>query len=173
MSVPGPFRIFALAGLLASFAIAQAQESDGAQTIEWSADGSSSMSTANGVRSLRMRDNVAITRGSLEIHGDEAVIEYSTETNELDRVTVLGAPARYRQSLDEDGDEDGGMVTGSGDTILFYTDADGNSVIELVGNAGIQSRDMDTNCETIVYVTELELIRASGNCAGAFAPRND
>jgi len=173
-------RPLALAALLAWSAAALAGEND-AQAIEWSADGSSSMSTESGVRSLRMRENVVIIRDGLEIRGDEAVIEYRTETNELSRVTVLGAPARYRQALgDKDGEEDdeeggeaGGPVTGSGDTILFYSDAEGNSIVELIGNAAIRSNDMETNCETIVYVAELELIRASGNCAGAFAPRDD
>lgn len=175
----------ALATLLAWSAAAPAQDSarssdqpnGNRQSIEWSADGNSSMTTENGVRSLRMSDNVTIIQGGLEIRGDTAVIEYRTETNELSRVTVLGAPARYRQALDdEDGEVDakaGGPVTGSGDTILFYSDAEGNSIIELIGNAAIRSNDMETNCETIVYVAELELIRASGNCAGAFAPRDD
>ena len=162
-------RLFVLAAALTWTAVAPALENDAGQAIEWSADGDSSMSTENGVRQLRMADNVIITRGGLEIRGDQALIESSAETNELTRVTVQGAPADYRQSLDEDG----GLVSGSGDIILFYTDADGNTVIELVGNAGIRSRDMDTRCESIVYVTELELIRASGNCAGAFTPRND
>jgi len=174
-------RPLALAALLAWSAAAPAGEND-AQAIEWSADGSSSMSTESGVRSLRMRENVVIIRDGLEIRGDEAVIEYRTETNELSRITVLGAPARYRQALgdesveeedDEEGGETGGPVTGSGDTILVYSDAEGNSIVELIGNAAIRSNDMETNCETIVYVAEIELIRASGNCAGAFAPRDD
>ncbi len=169
MGGPEIFRWFVLAGALAWALVAPAQENDSGQAIEWSADGDSSLSMENGVRQLHMTDNVTITRGGLEIRGDQALIEYSTETNELNRVTVQGAPANYRQSLDEDG----GLVTGNGDTILFYTDADGNTVIELVGNAGIRSREMDTQCESIVYVTELELVRASGNCAGAFTPRND
>ena len=169
MSGPELVRLLACAMLLCRAAGATALENDSEQTIEWSADGSSSMSTENGVRSLHMTENVVITQGSLEIHGDEALLEYSTATNELSRVTVQGAPARYRQALDDDG----GAVSGSGDTILFYADEDGNTVIELVGNADIASRDMNTSCETILYVTELELIRASGNCAGAFTPRND
>ena len=162
-------RLLALAGLLCWTAGAPALENDGEQTIEWSADGSSSMATENGARNLRMTENVVITQGSLEIRGDEALLEYSTDTNELSRVTVQGAPARYRQALDDDG----GEVSGNGDTILFYEDEDGNTVIELVGDADIASRDMNTSCETILYVTELELIRASGNCAGAFTPRSD
>ena len=161
--------LLALVALLCWAAAAPALENDSEQTIEWSADGSSSMSTLDGVRNLHMTENVTITQGSLEIFGDEALLEYSTETNELNRVTVQGAPARYRQALNEDG----GIVSGSGDTILFYADEDGNTVIELVGNADISSRDMNTSCETIIYVTEQELIRASGNCAGAFTPRND
>ena len=162
-------RLLTLAGLLCWTAGAPALENDREQTIEWSADGSSSMSTENGARRLRMIENVVITQGSLEIRGDEALLEYSTATNELSRVTVHGAPARYRQALDDDG----GEVSGNGGTILFYVDEDGNTVIELVGDADIASRDMNTSCETILYVTELELIRASGNCAGAFTPRND
>ncbi|MDE0478977.1 MAG: hypothetical protein OXI13_05040 [Gammaproteobacteria bacterium] len=169
MSGPERARFLACAMLLCWAAGAPALENDSEQTIEWSADGSSSMSTEGGVRRLHMTENVAITQGSLEINGDEALLEYSTETNELSRVTVQGAPARYRQALDDDG----GIVSGSGDTILFYEDEDGNTVIELVGNADISSREMNTSCETILYVTELELIRASGNCAGAFTPGND
>ena len=169
MSGPDRARRLALAGLLCWTAGAPALENDSEQTIEWSADGNSSMSTENGVRSLRMSDNVTITQGSLRIQGDEALLEFGTATNELSRVTVRGAPARYQQELDDAG----GLVTGSGDTILFYDDEDGNTVIEFVGNADINSRDMNTSCETILYLTELELIRASGNCAGAFTPRND
>lgn len=169
MSDPEHIRLLACAMLLCWSAGAPALENDSGQTIEWSADGDSSMSNESGVRRLHMIENVAITQGSLEIHGDEALLEYSTDTNELSRVTVQGAPARYRQALDDGG----GIVSGSGDTILFYEDEDGNTVIELVGNADIASRDMDASCETILYVTDLELIRASGNCAGAFTPGND
>ena len=169
MPSPEALRCLILAGVLAWVVGAVALENDSQQTVEWRADGDSSMSTENGVRNLRMSENVVIRQGSLEILGDQALIEYSTESSELSRVTVRGAPARYRQELDEGG----GLVTGSGNTILLYTDADGNSVVELHGNAGIRSRDMDTACETIVYLTGLELIRASGNCAGAFTPRDD
>ncbi len=167
--MPGPdrARMLAFAGLLCG--AAAAPENDSEQAIEWSADGNSSISTENGARNLRMTDNVVITQGSLEIRGDEALLEYDAETNALDRVTVRGAPARYRQALDDAG----GVVAGSGDAILFYVDENGDSVIELVGNAEISSRDLNTSCETILYVTELELVRASGNCAGTFAPRND
>jgi len=168
MSSPDRADLLAFVALVCWTVAVHALENDSEQTIEWSADGSSSMSTLDGVRNLHMTENVTITQGSLEIFGDEALLEYSTETNELSRVTVQGAPARYRQALD-----DGGLVNGSGDTILFYADEDGNTVIELVGNADIVSRDMNTSCETILYVTELELIRASGNCAGVFTPRND
>ena len=169
MSGPERARLLACAMLLCWTAGAPALENGGGQAIEWSADGSSSMATGNGARNLHMTDNVAITQGGLEIRGDEALLEYSTETNELSRVTVQGAPARYRQALDGDG----GIVSGSGDTILFYADDDGNTVIELVGNADINTRDMNTRCETILYIAELELIRASGKCAGAFTPGND
>ncbi len=169
-------RLLACAGLLCWAAGAPALENDSAEPIVWRADGGSSMSTEDGARFLQMTENVVITQGSLEISGDDALLEYGIESNELRRVTVQGAPARYRQSLDDseaDGraDADGaGEVAGSGDTILLYTDDDGNTVIELVGNAEIASRDMHTRCERILYVTELELIRASGNCVGAFTP---
>ncbi|MCY4270613.1 MAG: hypothetical protein OXE80_10645, partial [Gammaproteobacteria bacterium] len=86
-------RQLALATLLAWSAAAPAQDSARSseqpnasrQSIEWSADGNSSMTTENGVRSLRMSDNVTIIQGGLEIRGDTAVIEYRTETNELSR----------------------------------------------------------------------------------------
>jgi len=173
MSGPNHCSRLALALLLAmpvaAAALASAREQiTDEQTIEWSADGDSSMSTVDGARNLRMTRNVVITQGSLEIRGDEALLAYGVMSNELDRVTVQGAPARYRQELDN-----GETVTGSGSTIVFRTDEDGNAVIEIIGSAEITSLDMNARCESIVYVAETGLIRASGNCAGAFTPGND
>ncbi len=154
-----------------------AAEDDGAAPVEWRADGESVMSIEDGARHLRMSENVVITQGGLEIRGDTALLEFSVETNDLRRVTVDGAPAGYRQLPQGGGEGEtnsgGGAVTGSGDRILLSSDDDGNTVIEFSGNAEIQSRDLSTRCETIRYVAELELISASGNCAGAFAPRSD
>jgi lipopolysaccharide transport protein LptA len=139
-------------------------ESDKHQSVLWRADGDSTMSMDGDTRSLVMTENVRVTQGTLEILGDEAVFEYRASTNELTRVTVHGSPVNYQQQLDEDG----AIVKGSSDTLLFYTDEiENETVLELVGNAVIESPDSAMSCASIIYIADRDLIReATGPCEG-------
>jgi lipopolysaccharide transport protein LptA len=148
-----------------------ALESDRSQDVRWSADGNSSMMMKDGLRILELSDNVEVTQGSLFIQGDEAVFEYDATTNELNRVTVQGSPVRYQQQLDEDG----GMVVGTSETLSFYTDEiDGETIVELQGNANIESPDSTMKCSTITYLADQDLIReAAGPCEGLLNSTNN
>ena len=93
-------------------------ESDKDQQVLWSSDGDSTMTIQGNIRVLEMSANVRVTQGTLEILGDEAIFEYDANSNELTKVTVHGTPVRFQQQLDEDG----ALVIGTSDTLLFYSD---------------------------------------------------
>tara|TARA_B100000929_G_scaffold55269_1_gene41105 strand:- start:4154 stop:4510 length:357 start_codon:yes stop_codon:yes gene_type:complete len=114
-----------------------------------------------------MAENVKVTQGSLEILGNEAIFEYSVSTNELTRVIVQGMPVHYQQQLDEDGS----MVTGTSNTLLFYTDELYNeTILELVGDADIRSPDSAMSCAAIIYIVDRDLIKeATGPCEGTLS----
>ena len=139
-------------------------ESDNIQPVLFSSDGNSTMKIEGNTRILKMSNNVKVTQGTLEILGNEATFEYSISTNELTRVTVHGTPVHYQQQLDEDGS----LVKGTSDILLFYTDEfDNETILELVGNANIESPDSTMRCAAITYVVDRDLIReANGPCEG-------
>ena len=66
-----------------------------------------------------------------------------------------GTPVRFQQQLDEDG----ALVIGTSDTLLFYSDELDETILELVGNANIESPDSTMRCEAIVYISDRDLIR--------------
>ena len=144
-----------------------ALESDKGERVVWSAEGNSSMYVDGAKRILNMKDNVKVTQGSLEISGEEAVFEYSVDSNELIRVTVHGSPVRYQQALDEASSR----VVGSSDTILFYRDPMSDEmIVELVGKANIESPDSTMDCAAITYIADRDLIReATGPCEGSLS----
>ena len=146
-------------------------ESDKNQRVLWSSDGDSTMSVEGNTRILGMTENVKVTQGTLEILGNEAIFEYTASTNELTRVTVRGTPVHYQQQLDEDGS----IVVGTSNTLLFYTDETTNeTILELIGNADIQSPDSTMSCEAIIYIANRDLIReATGPCEGTLSTARD
>ncbi len=148
-----------------------ALETDADQEITWSADGGSKMTLLDGMRIWELADNVIVRQGTLEIIGDQAVIEINGESNELQRVTVHGNPVRYQQQLDDSG----ALVIGSSLTIEFYEDNAGDGmVIDLVGDANIASPDTTMHCATITYLADTDLIRdAQGPCQGSLSANND
>ena len=152
--------------ILASLLSAQsyALETDKSQDVQWSADGNSVMSMRDGLRILEMSGNVQVTQGTLIINGDDAVFERDATTNELNKVTVHGSPVRYQQQLDEEG----GMVVGTSETLSFYTDQiDGETIVELLGEASIQSPDSTMKCKSITYLADQDLTKeAAGPCEG-------
>ena len=140
-----------------------ALESDREQQVTWSADGNSSMQIIENRRILEMTTNVIVNQGSLEIKGDQAVFEYEASTNELRKVQVYGSPVTYQQQLDEDQS----MVRFSDSLTLSNNDFE-ETILELYGNAKIQSPNSTISCQSIVYIVEKDLIReATGPCEGA------
>ena len=121
-------------------------------------------------RILEMSENVKVTQGSLKIIGSEAVFEYLVSTNELTKVTVRGSPVQYQQQLDEDGN----LVTGTSDILVFYSDELDETILELVGNANIESPDSTMSCAAIIYIADQDLIReATGPCQGMLSPQSN
>jgi lipopolysaccharide transport protein LptA len=145
-------------------------EADKDQILEYSADGGMHMSIDGGIRLMEMSDNVIITRGTMEIRGDTATIETIMSSGEVSKVTVVGTPVYYQQQLDSSDEP----VKGSSNSITFYPDeGDGLTVVELVGEAVIQSPTSNFKCSAITYIAELDLMRDSqGPCSGEFNTSN-
>jgi lipopolysaccharide transport protein LptA len=145
-------------------------EADKDQELLVSADGGSRMSIVGDIRLMEMSDNVIITRGSMEIRGDTATIETVMSSGEVSKVTVVGTPVYYKQQLDSSDEP----VKGSSNSITFYTDeSDGATVVELVGEAVIESPTSNFKCSAITYIAELDLMRDSqGPCSGEFNTSN-
>jgi lipopolysaccharide transport protein LptA len=127
-------------------------------------DGELTMTLANNIRTLNLSENVVLTQGTLEILGDLAILEFDEPTQELIKATVYGTPVSYQQQLNSDD----AMVSGTSDSIVLTTeDSSGDTIIELIGNALIESPDSTMKCIAIVYLPDNDLIRkATGPCAG-------
>ena len=157
--------------LLMSLASATgALESDFSQEVLLSSDGNTRMSISGETRFVELNDNVKVTQGSLTIEGDFARVEYNMTSGEVEKVTVTGSPVHYSQQLNSDGDS----VTGSSETLMLYTSAANQSVVELQGSASITSPESSMRCVSIIYISELDLIQeATGPCQGVlFAPQD-
>ena len=138
--------------------------------VNWSADGELLVTIENDRRILRMRDNVRISQDFINISGNFAIFEYTLDTQELVRVTVLGTPVRYTQASESSAEP----VTGKSDTLIFYEDElTEDTIVEMIGNAFIKSPSSTMNCASIIYVTERDLVReAVGPCQGALTSQN-
>ena len=145
-------------------------EADKNQELLVSADGGSRMSIIGDIRLMEMSENVIITRGTMEIRGDTATIETIMSSGEVSKVTVVGTPVYYQQQLDSSDEP----VKGSSNSITFYSDEDdGATIVELVGEAVIESPSSNFKCSAITYIAELDLMRDSqGPCSGEFNTSN-
>ena len=145
-------------------------ETDKDQELLISANGDSRMSIIGDTRLMEMSDNVIITRGTMEIRGDTATIETIMSSGEVSKVTVVGTPVYYQQQLDSSDEP----VKGSSNSITFYSDEDdGATIVELVGEAVIESPSSNFKCSAITYIAELDLMRDSqGPCSGEFNTSN-
>ena len=147
-----------------------ALESNSKQQVTWSADGNSNMRIVENSRILEMTNNVIVNQGSLEIKGDRAIFEYEASTNELKQVQVYGAPVLYQQNLDGDGS----LVSGVSDSLIFSINDFEETILELIGNAKIESPSSTISCSSIIYVVERDLIRdAAGPCEGALGAQQN
>ena len=168
-SVTSVVSSFAIIGLFISIQ-PNALESDREQQVTWSADGNSTMQIIENLRILEMTTNVIVNQGSLEIRGDQAVFEYEASTNELRKVQVYGSPVTYQQQLDKDQN----MVSGFSDSLTLSNNDFEETILELDGNAKIQSPNSTISCQSIVYVVEKDLIReAAGPCEGALGTQKN
>lgn len=151
-------------------ASASGLEADSEQPVSWSSDGGSMTRIENAVRIVEINDNVSVTQGTLEIRGNQAIIELDAETGEMLRVTVTGTPVNYQQQLDEEG----GLVTGTSDRMLMYSEDNGNeTVLEFIGNAYVTSPDTTMNCAAILYRANQNLFNGTGPCQGSLVPGNN
>ena len=145
-------------------------EADKDQELLVSANGGSRMRIIGDIRLMEMSENVIITRGTMEIRGDTATIETIMSSGEVSKVTVVGTPVYYQQQLDSSDEP----VKGSSNSITFYSDEDnGATIVELVGEAVIESPSSNFKCSAITYIAELDLMRDSqGPCSGEFNTSN-
>jgi lipopolysaccharide transport protein LptA len=141
------------------------------EPVEYSNDGKTTMVISEGVRLVTLNDNVKVKQGSMEILGDTAVIEIEEATRELIKVTVHGTPVRYAQTVGNAG----GSVKGNSNIIVLFTqDNTGETVVELTGEARIETPDTTMNCAAIVYLPNLALVPDStGPCVGSFNQEQD
>ena len=147
-----------------------ALESDKDQQVIWSADGNSAMRITEDRRILEMSNNVIVNQGTLEIRGDRAIFEYEASTNVLKQVQVFGQPVRYQQQLD--GDES--SVSGVSDSLILSINDFDETILELIGNAQIESPSSTIKCNSIIYLVNRDLIReAAGPCEGALGAQQN
>lgn len=158
-----------LAGLSVCLS-AVAAESNMQEPVDYKHDGGFRTTIEGNFRIAHMEDNVEVTQGSLIVKGDEARFEYTLDTEELVRVTVQGSPANYQQELEGDG----GTVNGTSETIVISADElTGETVIDMIGNAFIESPDSTMRCAEIFYQTEQNLVSGTGPCQGALSSNSD
>lgn len=148
-------------------AIAAESADETSAPVEWTADGEFTVRVENDIRIVEMQDNVKVTQGNLVITGERAVFEYTVQGNDLIRVTVYGSPVNYQQERETTD----GTVTGSSDIIILFEDElTTNTLIEMKGNATIQTEDSLTSCAELIYDTELNIIPSStGPCGGSIS----
>lgn len=136
-----------------------------AEPIDYDAQGGVTMSTDGDIRIVEMAGPVQVTQGSILIEGDNAVFEYAADTGRLIRATVYGNPVSYTQDLDNEG----GRVTGTSERlILFENEITLETMIEMIGNAIINTPDSNMNCAALLYNSSQNLIPSStGPCGGS------
>lgn len=144
-----------------------AAETQTTEAVVYTSDGPTIVRPENELRIVELYDNVRITQGSLTITGNRAILQFTAADNQLVRATIHGDPVNYRQQQD-DSDE---VVTGSSNTIVLTEDEmTENTIIELLGDAKIQTADSVINCAELTYDTVLNIIPTStGPCGGSLS----
>lgn len=159
-------KLLALAVGLTVSATTLAAESEEASPVSWNHDGEFRVSIENGLRIVDMEDNVIVVQGDIEVRGNQARFEYTLETDELLRVTVTGTPVRYQQNSDSVEE----TVTGTSATLIMYNDETSQqTIVELVGEAFLETPDSTMRCAKIVHQTELDLVSGTGPCQGSLS----
>ena len=137
------------------------------EPVDYVAQGGVTMSMEGDIRIVEMAGPVQVTQGSILIEGDHAVFEYMANTGRLIRATVDGSPVNYNQELDNDQ----GVVTGTSEQlVLFEDEITLETMIEMIGNAIINTPDSNMNCAALLYNSTQNLIPSStGPCGGSLS----
>ena len=150
---------------LSTITTSLAAESEQVAPVTFNHDGEFRVSIEGELRIVDMKDNVVVTQGEIEVRGNEARFEYTLDTEELVKVTVTGTPVNYQQSSDSEA-----TVTGTSDTLIMYNDETSQqTIVELVGDAFLETPDSTMRCARIVHQTELDLVSGTGPCQGSLS----
>lgn len=138
------------AALLFAVAPAHARSSDRDQPMEIDADDFDGILSDNSV--LRLRRNVVIVQGSLNIQADAA--DVTTRDGDIARVVLTGAPARMRQV------DDAGQPMSARAQRIDY-DLSDNHVV-LTGAVEIEQPRGNLSGERVVYDLDSGRVNAGG-----------
>lgn len=86
--------------------------------------------------------SVEVVQGTLRVQGDRMVVKIKGD--QVERITTIGAPARYQQELEDDQ----GVVHAHADSIIYHTAAER---IYLNGKASLIQQGNELEGESIRY----------------------
>lgn len=98
------------------------------------------MDQVNGI--VNYNGNVQVDQGTLRLIAEKIIVEY--EDQKVTRIIATGSPARYKQVIDEEGNE----VKANSDKIIYFTK---NEIIELIGNSYLWENNNEINGSVISY----------------------
>jgi lipopolysaccharide export system protein LptA len=96
--------------------------------------------------------NVRISQGKLVLSGDKVTLEQ--KNNEVERITVIGKPARYNHVTDQ-----GEAIEAESNQMVYNA---GRNKLTMTGNARLQQPDHQVSSQKIVYDTLNKIIIAGG-----------
>ena len=156
-------RISQLSGFLFVLAIAgtgYSLDSDKDQDILYSSLGRSTSRVDGNLRIITLEQEVKVTQGTLEITGDNAIFQRDLESSSIQRVTVAGSLAHYRQQLDNEG----AIIEGDSEEIHYYVE--GEPIVEFIGSATLRRENDILTCASIKYFTDSRFTETTGPCEG-------
>jgi len=86
--------------------------------------------------------SVEVVQGTLRVVGDKMVVKINGD--QVERITTIGSPARYRQQLEDDQ----GEVQAHADSIIYHTSQER---IYLNGSASLEQQGNELQGESIRY----------------------
>lgn len=86
--------------------------------------------------------SVEVVQGTLRVQGDKMVVKINGD--QVERITTVGSPARYRQQLEDDQ----GEVKAHADSIIYHT---AKERVYLNGRATLAQRGNELQGESIRY----------------------
>jgi lipopolysaccharide transport protein LptA len=139
------------------------------EDITYSADGGGNIIIRDGLRVTTLQGNVEIRQGITQLYGNTATLEQDPDTGDIVRVIVEGTPARFAR----DATEDSPRITGSSESITYYTERGDNgpmTAIRFQGNATFNSGRTALQCVEIRHLPDTGETTSTGPCSGTVAP---